>query len=241
MTRVEICVDDVGGAAAAAAGGADRLELCAGLADGGTTPSIGFVEAALSEAPALAHRALIRPRSGDFVYSAEEVAVMTTDIDALRERFPDLGFVIGALTPERRIDVPVLRGLLAACGGAPVTFHRAFDAVADPVRAVDELVDLGLSTVLTGGGQGAAVDNLARLGATVARAGDRIEVMAGGGVRPANVARVVAATGVTSVHLRAPATVPSAGGGGNDYDPGTRTVTSAALVRELVTTLGEAR
>ena len=241
MTTVEICVDDVGGAAAAAAGGADRLELCAGLADGGTTPSIGFVAAAVGEAPGLAHRVLVRPRPGDFVYSVAELAVMRTDIEELHARFPDLGFVVGALTPDRRVDVPALRGLLAACDGAAVTFHRAFDAVAEPARAVDQLADLGVATILTSGGRGAAVDNLESLARTVARAAGRIEVMAGGGVRPANVAEILAATGAGAVHLRAPETVPSAGGGGDDYDSGSRTVTSAALVRDLVTAMGDAR
>jgi copper homeostasis protein len=202
MTLVEICVDDVGGAAAAAAGGADRVELCAGLAEGGLTPSGGFVASALAQAPGLQHHVLVRPRAGDFVYDDAELDVMCADIEALRPR--GVGFVIGASRPDGELDERALIRLLAACGDAATTCHKAFDSVPDPRRALDLLLDLGVGTVLTSGRPGPALDHLDVLADLVTRAAGRIEVMVGGGVRPANVRRVLEATGAPAVHLRAP-------------------------------------
>lgn len=231
MTLVEICVDDVGGAAAAAAGGADRVELCAGLAEGGLTPSPGFVATALVQAPGLAHRVLVRPRAGDFVHDEAELDVMCADIEALRPT--GVGFVVGAARPDGALDERALARLVAACDGAPVTCHKVFDGVPDPRRALDLLVDLGFATVLTSGGRGPAIDHLESLADLVAHAADRIEVLVGGGVRPANVRRVLEATGAPAVHLRAPAAGPAAGPT-TDSGFGVRRTTDAAVVAELV-------
>lgn len=227
MTLVEICVDDVGGAAAAAAGGADRVELCAGLSEGGLTPSSGFVSSALAQAPRLQHRVLIRPRAGDFVYDDAELEVMCADIEALRSS--GVGFVIGASRPTGELDQRALTRLVAACGDAPTTCHKVFDGVPDPRRALDLLVDLGVGTVLTSGGPGAALDHLDVLADLVAHAAGRIEVLVGGGVRPANVRRVLGSTGAPAVHLRAPAAEP-----GVDLGFGVRRTTDPAVVAELV-------
>lgn len=226
MTVVEICVDDVGGAAAAAAGGADRVELCAALAVGGLTPSPGFVSSALREAPALAARVLVRPRPGDFVFSPQEVAVMCADIDALRPL--GVGFVVGASTASGELDAQALGLLVEACAGAPVTCHKAFDLVPDVDQALDLLVGLGFTTVLTSGGPGAAAEHLPRLCGIVERAADRIEVLVGGGVRPSNVRRILDATGAGAVHQRAQAPGIPAG------QFGERRVTDADLVARLV-------
>lgn len=233
MTLVEICVDDVGGAAAAAAGGADRVELCAGLGEGGLTPTVGFVTSALAEAPGLEHRVLVRPRAGDFVYDDAELEVMCADIEALRPSA--VGFVIGAARPTGELDERALARLVAACGDAPTTCHKAFDGVPDPRRALDLLVDLGIGTVLTSGGRGAALDHLEVLADLVTHAAGRIEVMVGGGVRPGNVRRVLDATGAPAVHLRAPAAEPVA-----DLGFGVRRTTDPAVVAELVARVGAA-
>ena len=239
-TLVEICLEDVGGAAVAAAGGADALEVCAGLADGGTTPTLGFVRHCAEEAAGLEIRVLVRARAGDFVHSGQELEVMVADVEATRSAVPAgtrLGFVIGTLQPDGSVDAGAVRRLVAACGGAPVTFHKAFDSVPDRPSALALLRDLGVRRVLTSGGSGPAVDHLPALADLVRRGGDDVRIAVGGGVRPANVARIVAETGAREVHLRAPGSVASAGVSAG-YDDGSRSVTSAAVVAEVMAALG---
>lgn len=239
-TLVEICLEDVGGAALAAAAGADGLEVCAGLADGGTTPTVGFVRHCAAAAPGLAMRVLVRARGGDFVHSAEEVDVMVADIEATRAALGGtarLGFVIGTLEPDGAVAVDAVRRLVAACGDAPVTFHKAFDSVPDKPAGLALLRDLGVSRVLTSGGPGPALAHLRVLADLVRRGGDDVRIVVGGGVRPANVARVVEETGAREVHLRAPGTVASAGVSAG-YDDGTRQVTSADVLAAVMAALG---
>jgi copper homeostasis protein len=242
VTVVEICVDDVGGTAAARRGGADRVELCASLSEGGTTPTLGFVRRAAVEAGPLGLQVLVRTRGGDFVVSREELDVMLADIAATREALDDdsrLGFTVGALTPEGDLDEVALASLVAAAGPCPVVFHKAFDTAVgvapDPGSLLDRLVDLGVSAVLTSGGDGPAVDHLDTLALVVQAAGDRIRIVVGGGVRAGNVARIVAATGCREVHLRASSVTTSASAvGSSAYDDGSRSVTDARVVAELV-------
>lgn len=239
-TLVEICLEDVGGAAVAAAGGADALEVCAGLADGGTTPTVGFVRHCAAEAPGLEIRVLVRARAGDFVHSPQEVDVMAADIGATRAAAPAgtrLGFVLGTLRADGTVDTDAVRRLVTACGDAPVTFHKAFDSVPDKPSALGVLRDLGVTRVLTSGGAGPALDHLPRLADLVRRGGDDVRIAVGGGVRPANVARVVAETGAREVHLRAPGSVRSAGVSAG-YDDGSRSVTDPVVVAEVMAALG---
>lgn len=239
-TLVEICLEDVGGAAVAAAGGADGLEVCAGLADGGTTPTIGFVRHCAEQAPGLEIRVLVRSRPGDFVHATQDVDVMVADIEATRAAVPAgtrLGFVVGTLAADGRVDADAVRRLVAASGDAPVTFHKAFDSVPDKPSALALLRDLGVTRVLTSGGAGPALDHLPALADLVRRGGDDVRIAVGGGVRPANVARIVAETGAREVHLRAPGSVASAGLSAG-YDDGSRSVTSAAVVAEVMAALG---
>ena len=242
MTLVEICLEDVGGAAVAAAGGADALEVCAGLAEGGTTPTIGFVRHCVRQAPELEARVLVRARSGDFVHSSAEVDVMAHDIEATRAAVPPgsrIGFVIGTLTAGGDVDAEAVRRLVAACGDAPVSFHKAFDSVPDKPSALALLADLGITRVLTSGGTGPALDHLPVLADLVRRGADDVRIAVGGGVRPSNVARIVAETGVREVHLRAQERIASAGGAVSaGYDDGGRDVTSAAVVAEVMAALG---
>lgn len=241
MTLVEICLEDIEGAFAAESCGADRIELCAGLAEGGITPGIGTVGTVLAGLRHIGVQVLIRPRGGDFVYSRFELDAMCADIKAVRDLgSPDgvtVGFVIGALTPQGTIDRGAVKHLLAACEGAPVTFHKAFDATTDIVTTLEELADLGIGRVLTSGGRATALDGTSMLARLVERSAGRIEILAGGGVRPGNVAELVARTGVREVHLRAAVDLPSAAQFRNpelDYDRGSRSVTSGALVKDVV-------
>lgn len=200
MTVVEICVDDVAGARVAEECGADRVELCADLLEGGITPSYGMVTAVLEATSRVGVQLLIRPRGGDFVYSPDEVRVMLTDIRTFAG-WPRVGFVLSGLTPSGSVDELLLATLVAACGAAPVTFSRAFDEVADQFAAMDTLASIGVSRVLTGGGPGPAADGHDRLRALVGHGG--VTVLAAGSVRSPNVSALVASTGVPEVHLRA--------------------------------------
>jgi len=204
VTVVEICVDDVEGARAAEREGADRIELCAGLSESGITPSIGMVTATLAAVSRVGVQVLIRPRGGDFGYTRDEVQVMCADIRAicaLPARVP-VGFVLNALTSDGKIDRLTMAALLVACHGAPTTFSRAFDAAADPLTAADDLADLGVDRILTGGGLGTAAEGRAALARLVQRS--PITVLAAGHIRSTNAAPLVAATSVPEIHLRAP-------------------------------------
>ncbi len=208
MITVEICVSDVPTALVAEAAGAGRLELCADLGQGGTTPSLGAVGVALQALRTAAVRVMIRPRGGDFRVSEVEEQVMLADIAAVRAlpnpRGLPLGVVVGAVTGDGRLDLAVLRRLSEAAGPLPVTVHKAFDEVDDQIRALEEIIDLGADAVLTSGGAATALDGAARIAELQRRAGDRLCVIAAGGIRSHNVRQVLAETGAREVHLRAP-------------------------------------
>ena len=197
---VEGCVEGLADAQAAARGGADRLELCADLSVGGTTPSAEVIRAVKARVfiPVFV---MARPRGGSFVYDAGEVDATHRDIEHVIAAGAD-GVVVGALTQSNEIDVPTLRGFVARAGGVPVTFHRAFDQTGDPSRALETLVDAGVQRVLTAGGQGTALEGLAVLRSLVEQAGDRIVVLAGGKVRGHNAGEIIARTGVRELHAR---------------------------------------
>ncbi len=198
---VEVCVESVAGAYAAVTGGAERIELCSSLSDGGLTPSAGLCEAvcAAVQVPVFA---MVRPRAGDFFYDSTEVDVMTRDLDALR-RAGAVGFVTGALTADGDVDRRRLRELVDLADGLPVTFHRAFDVCRDADEALEQLCALGVARVLTSGQRAAAPDGKRGIREAVERVGDRLVVMAGAGVRADNVVRLVEFTGVREVHLSA--------------------------------------
>lgn len=222
---LEIAVQDVVGARAAVAAGADRLELCVALAEtGGLTPSLGLIEACVAAVGVGVH-VLVRPRPGGFEHDAGELAVMVRDVEA-GVAAGAAGVVVGALR-HGRVDDAAVAALVSAAGGAEVTFHRAFDLVPDVAGALDRLAGLGVTRVLTSGGARRTVDGLDRLAATVAAAAGRTQIMAGGGVRPADVPAIVA-TGVDAVHLSASAHREDPGGPGGGS--GGRTVTDPALV-----------
>jgi len=197
---VEAAVESLDDALAAIAGGADRLELCADLDAGGMTPPHALVAHVVARAnvPVLV---MIRPRPGDFVYSRTELDCMRDDIG----RALDLGatgVVLGALDAFRRVDVVAMRALLRAAQGNPVTFHRAIDETPDVLVAIDSLASLGVARVLSSGGAATAAEGADTLAAMVARAGDALRVVAGGGVRAPVVAALVRRSGVREVHAR---------------------------------------
>ena len=207
LAVVEICVDDVEGAVSAEAEGADRVELCAALSEGGLTPSLGLARTVLDRVRRIGVQIMIRPRGGDFIVGDTDLDVMLADIAALRRlgRAPGVvvGFVFGALTPARTLDVPVLAQLAAACAGAPTTLHKAFDATPNLPAALEAAAGLGLDRILTSGGCATAEAGAEALHALVRQAGPRIAIVAGGGVRAHNVRALIGRTGVGEVHLRA--------------------------------------
>jgi copper homeostasis protein len=197
---VEACVDSVESALAAERGGAGRLELCDALFDGGTTPSAGMV-AAVRERVSIPVFVIIRPRGGGFVYSEPELDVMRRDIVAARGLGAD-GVVIGVLRRDGGIDEAQTRSLVGVAGDLPVTFHRAFDFVPDPGAALEALISAGITRVLSSGGAPTAREGVSVLATLVRQAGDRLVVMAGGGVREENVKQIVDGSGVGEVHVR---------------------------------------
>lgn len=200
---VEACVTTVREAVASAAAGALRLELCIDLEEGGLTPPPDLVREVVRAAPVPVF-AMVRPRPGDFVYSRREIDRALRDVAAMRE-VGAAGIVTGALRTDGSVDADALHRLVGAAGPVPVTFHRAFDAVADPAGALEALVDAGVRRVLTSGGSDSAIHGTDALAGLVQRARGRIAVMAGGQVRAGHVLELVAGTGVAEVHARAEA------------------------------------
>jgi copper homeostasis protein len=202
MTRFEICIDSVEGALAAERAGADRVELCSALFEGGLTPSIGTIEVTLQSVSRIRVHVIVRPRAGDFIYSPLEIDAMVRDVQAAATVGAH-GIVIGALTPEGDVDVPTTRRLIEAADGASITFHRAFDMVRQPFEALEQLIELGVDRVLTSGQEDSALAGAPLIADLVRKADGRIVVMPGGGINERNVARVVAATGADEFHFAA--------------------------------------
>ena len=204
---LEVCVDSTASALAAKRGGADRLELCADLIVGGTTPSLALVRQVKAET-GLPVRALLRPRFGDFCYDRWELAQMAASAAELVAAGAD-GIVTGALTPDGTLDVEALRPIYAAAreaaekAGRPVAFtlHRAFDVSRDPFAALDAACDLGLTTILTSGQAASAPQGAPLLRQLVERAAGRIEILVGAGVSPANLPTLATETGAHAFHL----------------------------------------
>jgi copper homeostasis protein len=196
----ESCVESFEAAVASAAGGAGRIELCANLDVGGTTPQAALVARCVAalDIPVFV---MVRPRGGSFVYSSDEADAMARDIHAMAQAGAH-GVVFGALTADGVIDVALMRRLLDRARPLPVTCHKAIDDARDLPAALDALIDLGVDRVLTSGGAPTAADGAAMIARLVRQAGEALVVMAGGGVRAHNVAALVQATGVREVHAR---------------------------------------
>ncbi len=196
----EACCTSLEAVRAAARTGAQRVELCERLEVGGVTPSEALLRAVLATG-ALPVNVLIRPRGGDFVYGGEEVRQMLESI-RLCAALGANGVVVGALTPAGDVDLPVMRRLVAAAreDGLSVTFHRAFDETADPLAALEDVIALGCDRLLTSGHAPDAFAGRAMIGELVRRAGSRLIVMAGCGVRPGNIAQIAQDSGAPEFH-----------------------------------------
>jgi copper homeostasis protein len=203
----EICVEGVDGAVAAQQAGGDRVELCASLVEGGITPSIGTVRATLGAVSVPVH-AMVRPRGGDFLYSALEFASMLDDVAVLRDAGV-AGVVFGCLTADGRVDEDRTRALTLQARPLSVTFHRAFDMTDDPAAALEALIRCGVDRVLTSGQALTALAGLATLRRLAEQAAGRIVVMGCGALRPDSVGTICREAGLTELHFSAQVQVPS--------------------------------
>ncbi len=200
--KIEICADSLKGCIVAQKCGADRVELCANMSEGGTTPSYGQVMVARQALHDTRLHVLIRPRGGDFVYSPWEVMTMEEDIKMYRSLHVD-GLVFGALTKEGDIDKDACMKLKQAAGDIPLTFHRAFDRVRDPKRALEEIIWMGFTRILTSGQKPTAEGGIELLKALNEQADGRIILTAGGGVNESNIRRIHDETGISEFHFSA--------------------------------------
>ncbi|MCU0448601.1 MAG: copper homeostasis protein CutC [Bernardetiaceae bacterium] len=206
--KLEVAVDSLESAFTAAQAGADRLELCAGLFEGGTTPSAGFLAVARAHLD-LDLFVIVRPRGGDFVYSAEEIRLMRHDIQVAKQMGAN-GIVAGVLTADGQVDTARTAELVAEAAPLPFTFHRAFDWVVDPLAELESLIALGCHRVLSSGQQRTAYEGRPLLKQMVELAAGRLIVMPGGGVNERLVGKLWRDTGATEFHLSARMQRPSA-------------------------------
>jgi copper homeostasis protein len=205
--QVEICVDSVESAIAADRGGAQRVELCSNLLEGGVTPSAGLI-ATVRERIGIGLFVMIRPRGGDFCYTDREHEVMQQDIRRARELGAD-GVVLGVLDRHACVDAARTRQLVELAGPLPVTFHRAIDMTPDPWASLEDVVGTGATRVLTSGGAAKVSHGLAVVARMVESAAGRIAIMAGGGITPETVVGVAEATGATEFHASLRTAQPS--------------------------------
>lgn len=197
FTTLEICVDTNAGLSVAQLDCVSRIELCAALGLGGITPSCGFIEQAKrSRIPVFV---MIRPRAGNFVFSPAEEAQMMSDIALVRQAGL-AGVVLGASNASGGLDYAMLGRLSRACGPLKRQLHRVIDMVDDPFFALDQAIDLGFERVLSSGQSSRAIGGLTCLAGLVDHAHGRIDIMAGSGITPANVVRIMHVSGVKSVH-----------------------------------------
>ena len=197
----EVCVETLYGALAAQSGGAHRIELCANLADGGTTPSLGMVETCLKHCP-LDIMMMIRPRGGNFVYSDLEIEVMRRDIGYAKV-LGVKGVVLGILDNNNQVDIARSTELIKWARPLTVCFHRAFDLTADPKKALEDVITCGADRLLTSGQREKAWEGRNLIQKLIAQAGNRISVMPGSGINEENIQDLLQETGANEFHASA--------------------------------------
>lgn len=210
--KFEICANSVESCLAAQEGGADRVELCAGIPEGGTTPSYGEIKLARKLLTKTKLHVIIRPRGGDFLYTPLELERMEEDIRICRELGVD-GVVFGCLTEEGEIDREANRRLVELARPMSVTFHRAFDRTADPMKALEDIISLGCNRILTSGQQAKAIDGINLLAQLEKKLKEYplppIQLLAGSGVNEENIRQIFDATGIHEYHFSARVNVVS--------------------------------
>ncbi len=204
---IEVCVDSVASAAAAERGGAQRIELCSDLLEGGITPSLGLLQAVRAGISLPLH-VIIRPRGGDFCYSEDEFDIMRRDTEIAKRAGVD-GVVLGLLLPSGRVDIARTRQLTELARPMSVTFHRAFDMSAHLQNSLEDVCQTGVDRLLTSGAEPDCLQGTDSIAKLVQSARSRIHIMAGGGINAGNVAQILQRTGVTEIHVGLTTAVPS--------------------------------
>ncbi len=204
---IEVCANSTQSCIEAQKGGAYRVELCAGIPEGGTTPSLGEMITARHSIN-IKLNVIIRPRAGDFLYSQIEMQAMIHDIQAAKNAGAD-GVVFGCLTANGDVDMEKNRALMSFCDGLTTTFHRAFDVSNDPHKALEDIISLGFDRILTSGQCSNAPKGSALLCELVKLADNRIIIMPGCGVNETNIAELAKTTGATEFHMSARSTIQS--------------------------------
>lgn len=199
---IENCANSAESARRAAEAGAYRVELCAGMPEGGTTPSLGQIRAARA-IDGLRLHVIIRPRSGDFCYTDEEQQIILSDLAVCRDLGVN-GIVFGALTPDGDIDMELMDRVVRSAGcDMSVTFHRAFDVCRDRSLALEQIIRLGCERILTSGGAPTAYEGIAEIRRLIDQANERIIIMPGCGINADNIAEIAQKTGARELHLSA--------------------------------------
>ncbi len=207
MKLLEIACDSITAAINAEAAGANRIELCDNLVQGGTTPSAAKIKLA-KKYLSIPVFVLVRPRAGDFLYSEYEFQTMLEDIDLAKQLHAD-GIVSGVLRKDGSLDLKRTEQLMEATAPLPFTFHRAFDMCSAPALALEELIHLGVQRILTSGQNPTALEGLSNITKWVAQANERITIVAGGGIRANNIAQLLCITGLNEFHSSAKKLVSS--------------------------------
>jgi len=201
MITLEICANSVESAWAAYNGGAQRIELCTNLEDGGTTPSWGMMKL-VSKIPSITKHVLIRPRGGDFVYNNYEVNTMIEDIKIAKSLGMD-GVVVGCLLSDGSLDIVTLSRLIMAASGMNITFHRAFDCCTDPLKTIQQLIDLGCDYLLTSGQGETAEHGIEMLKSLSEKAKDKLIIIPAKGINERNILKIKKETGLKEFHSSA--------------------------------------
>ena len=240
--KIEICANSVTSCLEAEKGGAYRVELCAGIPEGGTTPSYGEIVVA-RRLLKIKLNIIIRPRGGDFLYSDVEHQTMIHDIEMAKKLGVD-GVVIGCLTADGKIDMQRNKELIDVAEGMNVTFHRAFDMCKDPFESLEQIISLGCDTLLTSGQQPTAIEGVSLIKELIDKAKDRIVVMPGSGINENNIANIAKETNAKEFHFSAREPIDSKmeyknpdlkmGGTVVSIDEYVQNITSAEKVRQTI-------
>ncbi len=226
--RLEVCVENFEDALLAARAGADRIEYCSSLCLDGLTPTPGALFR-LREVPAPC-MVMIRPRPGDFVYSAVEIEIMKEEIALAREQGA-AGVVFGVAEHTGDLDAAALRDLMTCCEGLQTTLHRVFDGVREQTTALESAIEIGFDRILTSGGQATAFAGRQQIKRLILQAGGRIVILPGSGINSENAAELIHVTAAMELHASCKVTA------GNDDDTAGRTVIDAGKIHALLTAI----
>lgn len=196
---LEVCVDSYQSAINAYKGGANRLELCSNLIIGGTTPSLELFKKIKNDLN-IKINILIRPRFGDFLYSNDEFDIIKKEIEIFKENGAN-GIVFGALNPDGELDIAKMKEVIKICEGTDITLHRAFDVCKNPLKALEQSIELGINTILTSGQKNESILGKELLKELVEKANENIDILIGGGVSFKNIEELAIFTGAKSFHL----------------------------------------